>query len=101
MQESTSAVAGGAVEQSKTSAQKLSQPLVVNASNAVSNISSPVSNQQNLVTSFDALMKKLGGLVKVGDEVAKVCSSVSSLLLYDLSGSFFLDSPLCQFSVEG
>jgi len=32
-----------------------------------------MSNQQNAITSFVALMKKLGVLVKVGDEVAKPC----------------------------
>ena len=63
-----SAVAGTAMERAQTVAQKLSQPLVANADNVV-------SNQQNLITSFNALMKKLGVLVKVGDEVAKVYSS--------------------------
>jgi hypothetical protein len=67
-------------------AQKLSQPIVVNSSDALTNISNAVSNQRNIVTSFDVLMKVL---VKVGDEVAKVCSSVYSILLHDLSGSFF------------
>jgi hypothetical protein len=78
-QESTSAVAGGAVEQAQTSVQWLSQPLVANVADTLTNVSITVSNQQNLITLFDALMKKLGVLVKVGDEVAKVCSSVSSL----------------------
>jgi hypothetical protein len=84
-QDSTSAVAGSAVEQAQTSAQKLSRPLIVNASDALSNISNTASNQQNLVTTFDALMKKLEVLVKVGDEVAQVCSSVSSPLLPELN----------------
>ena len=56
------------VEQTQTSAQKLSQPLVANASDTISNI---VLNQQNIVTLFDAIMKKLEVLIKVGDEVAK------------------------------
>jgi hypothetical protein len=80
-----SAVAGSAVEQSQTSAQKLSRPLVANASDALTNIFNTTSNQQNLITSFDALMKNLGVLVKVGDEIAKVCFSVSSPLLHDLN----------------
>jgi len=50
-------------------AQKLSQPIVVNSSDALTNISNAVSNQRNIVTSFDVLMKVL---VKVGDEVAKI-----------------------------
>jgi hypothetical protein len=77
-QESTSAVAGGAVEQAQVSVQRLSQPLVANMADTLTNVSITVSNQQNLITSFDALMQRLGVLVKVGDEVAKVCSSVSS-----------------------
>jgi hypothetical protein len=80
MQDSTSAVAGSAVEQAQASAQKLSRPLVVNASDALTNISNTVSNQQNIVTTFDALMKKLEVVVKIGDEVARVCFSVSPLL---------------------
>ena len=100
-QESTSAVAGDAVEQAETFSQRLSQPLVANVSDAVTNAPSAVSNQQNLIASLDALMKKLGVLVKVGDEVARVCSLVSSLFLHNLSRSFFLDPSLCQFSVEG
>jgi hypothetical protein len=59
-QDSTSAVAGTAMEQAQTAAQKLSQPLVTSVSDAVTNTADAVSNQQNLITSFDALMKKLG-----------------------------------------
>ncbi|KIM89872.1 hypothetical protein PILCRDRAFT_812653 [Piloderma croceum F 1598] len=70
-QDSTSAVAGGAVEQAQTSAQMLSRPLV-NVSDALTNVSNTLLNQQNIVTSFDALMKKVEVLVKVGDEVAKI-----------------------------
>ena len=72
MQESTSIVAGDAVEQAQTSAQELAPPLATNVSDAVTNISDIWTNQQNLVVLFDSLMKKLGILVKVGDEVAKV-----------------------------
>jgi hypothetical protein len=71
----TSAIAGFAVEQAQMAAQKLSQPLVPNVSGAVTDDADSVSNQQNLIGSFDALMKKLGVLIKVGDEVAHVCSS--------------------------
>jgi hypothetical protein len=91
------------VEQVQTAAQKLSQPVVSNLSDAVTNATNAISNQQNLIISFDALMKKLGVLVKVGDEVAKVCFSVSSPLSHGLSSSFFQnkkkDPSLCQFSV--
>jgi hypothetical protein len=52
------------------SARRLTGPVVINASGALTNIYNTASNQQNLIKSFDALMKKLGVLVKVGDEVA-------------------------------
>jgi len=65
------------VEQVQTAAQKLSQPVVSNLSDAVTNATNAISNQQNLIISFDALMKKLGVLVKVGDEVAKIHPCVS------------------------
>ena len=88
-QDLTSAMAGGAVEHAQKSAQNLSRPLVVNASDALTSISNTSSNQQNIVTSFDALMKKIEVLVKVGDEVAKVCSSIFSPLLHELNLYFF------------
>ena len=72
MQESTSIVAGDAVEQAQISAQGLAPPLVTNVSDAVTNISVTWTNQQNLVALFDSLMQKLGLWLKVGDEVAKV-----------------------------
>jgi hypothetical protein len=71
-QDSTSTVAGDAVEQAQMFAQKLSQPLVSNVSDAFTNISDTLSNQQKLVTSFNALMKRFEPLVKIADEVAKV-----------------------------
>jgi hypothetical protein len=79
-EESASTVAGDAVEQAQSSAQVLSLPLVRNVSDGVTSISNAWSNQQNLITTFDALMTHLGLLVKIGDEVAKVCSLVSSHL---------------------
>ena len=63
-----STVAGDVVEQAQMFAQKLSQPLVSNASDTL-------SNQQKLVTSFNALMKRFEPLVKIADEVAQVRSS--------------------------
>ena len=77
-QDSASAVAGDALEKTKTSAQKLSQPIVSDVSGAFTDISDALSNQQNLITSFNALMKKFEPLVKIADEVAKVRPSVSS-----------------------
>ncbi|KAF8712430.1 hypothetical protein AX14_013105 [Amanita brunnescens Koide BX004] len=67
--DSTSAVAGNALEQAQTSTQNLSQPLI---SDALTNTSDTLSNQQDLMTSFNSLMKKVEPLVKIGDEVAKI-----------------------------
>jgi len=47
--DSMPAVAGSAVEQAQTSAQSLSQPLVANVSDAVTNAANAVSNQQKLI----------------------------------------------------
>ena len=71
-QDLTPIIAGCAVEQAHAMAHDLTQPFVVDAANALATISDTVSNQQNLITTFDALMNKLGILMKMGDEVAKV-----------------------------
>jgi hypothetical protein len=76
--DSVSAVAGDALEQATTFSQKLSQPLVSNASDAAINISDTLSHQQKLITSFNAVLGQFKPLVKIGDEIAKVCSPVSS-----------------------
>ena len=85
-QDSMSAGAGDPLGQTQTSAKKLWQPLVSNVSGKINNISGAIinisdslSNEQNLMASFNALMKKFTPLVKIGDEVAKVRSSVSFL----------------------
>jgi hypothetical protein len=70
-QDSISAVAGHAVEQAQTSVKKLSRPLASNVADALLD-----TNKQSLVTSFDALLMHLKPLVKIGDEIAKVCSPV-------------------------
>ena len=53
------------------SVKKLSQPLASNVADALLD-----TNKQSLVTSFDALLMHLKPLVKIGDEIAKVCSPV-------------------------
>jgi hypothetical protein len=80
-QNSTSSVAGDALELAKKSAKEFSQPLISKMSDALTDTSDTISNQENLVASFDTLMKKFEPLVKIGDEVAKVRSFVSSLSL--------------------
>jgi hypothetical protein len=77
-QDSTAAIAGGAVKEAQARTQNVTQPFVADAANALTAISDTVSNQQNLITSFDALMNKLGVLVKIGDEIAKVWFSIPS-----------------------
>ena len=98
-QESASIVAGDAVEQAQTSAQGLALPLATDVSDAVTNISNTQTNQRDLITSFDALMQKLGVLVKVGDEVAKVRSLYLLRCCNDLNHSTSKDTSLRQFCV--
>jgi hypothetical protein len=94
-----SVIAGGAVEQAQTTTQKLAEPFVANATNALATISDTVSNQQNLMTLSEALLQKVGVLVKIGDEVAKVWSSLSSRLLHNSKWLNYEDTPLCEFCV--
>jgi hypothetical protein len=66
-------VAGDNVEHARTAAQKLSSPPIVNVADGVTNLAGTVSNQMSLVTSLGSLLGKVEILVKIGDEVAKVC----------------------------
>ena len=100
-QDSISAVADNAVEQAQTSAKKLSRPLVSTASDALTNISDTLSHQQTLVTSFESLLKQFQPLVKIGDEISKVCSPVFSLVTIRINPFLFPKDPsLCQFRVD-
>ena len=73
-QQSVFAIAGTAIEQALLSGKNLPQPLAVNTiSSAVTDLTDTALNQQNLVTSFGSLLEKVGILLTVGDEVAKVC----------------------------
>jgi hypothetical protein len=67
-------------------------------SDAVTNrTTNTASSQQCLVTSFSSLLEKIEILVKVGDEVAKVCPLLYSSLLY--RSEILEDPSLCQFCV--
>jgi hypothetical protein len=66
-------VAGDNVEHARTAAQKRSSPPIVNAVDGVTDSAGTVSNQMGLVTSLGSLLGKVEILVKIGDEVAKVC----------------------------
>jgi hypothetical protein len=66
-------IAGNNMEHARTAAQKLSSPPFVNVADGVTNHADTISNQMSLVTSLSSLLDKVGILVKIGDEVAKVC----------------------------
>jgi hypothetical protein len=72
-QKSLSDLAGDNVEDTQFAASKLSSPPVVKVADDVTNIAGTVSNQMGLVTSLGSLLGKVEILVKIGDEVAKVC----------------------------
>jgi hypothetical protein len=97
-QDSTSVVAGDALERAKTSAKEFSQPLISKVSDALTDTSDTLSNQEDLVASFNTLMKKFEPLVRIGDEVAKVRSSFSFIGLSE-SIKFSQDPSLGQFGV--
>jgi hypothetical protein len=66
-------IAGNSMEHARMAAQKLSSLPVVNVADGVTNHTNTISNQMSLVTSLSSLLDKVGILVKIGDEVAKVC----------------------------
>jgi hypothetical protein len=68
-QDSMFAVANNVMEQAQSA--KFPQPLD-------SHVFDVLSDQQSLVTSFDAVLKHIKPLVKIGDEIAKVCFLVFS-----------------------
>jgi hypothetical protein len=72
-QDSISAGAGDAVEQAQKFAKKLTRPLISNAFDAFTNASSTVSHQEKLISSFETVLMQLKPLVKIGDEISKVC----------------------------
>jgi hypothetical protein len=61
------------VEHARLAASKLPSPPIVNAADSVTNLAGTASNQMSLVTAFASLLGKVEILVKIGDEVAKVC----------------------------
>jgi hypothetical protein len=67
IQDSMSAVADHAMEQAQSA--KFLRPLDSHAFGAL-------LDQQSIVTSFGAVLKLIEPLVKIGDEIAKVCSLV-------------------------
>jgi hypothetical protein len=70
-----SGIASDSVEHARSAAQKLtSSPPIVNAADSVTNLGGTVSNQMGLATSLGSLLGKIEMLVKIGDEVAKVCA---------------------------
>jgi hypothetical protein len=71
-EKSVSAI-GAAVTETQASSQKISQPLVSGVADKAANLPNVVSNQ---VTNFDVLLNKMGVLIKIGDEVAKVWSTL-------------------------
>jgi hypothetical protein len=72
-EQSTSAAALSMQQQARAAAEQLSPPPAVKLSDAASSPSNTLLNQKDLVTSLTSLMAKVEILVKIGDEVAKVC----------------------------
>ena len=66
-------IASDNVEHTQTAAQKLSSSPIVNVADGVTNLAGTASDQMTLETSLGSLLGKVEILVKIGDEVAKVC----------------------------
>jgi hypothetical protein len=71
--ERSGSIVADVVEQARSAEQSLSPPLIARITDAATSHFNTVSNQADLVTSFGSLLDKVGILVKLGDEVAKVC----------------------------
>jgi hypothetical protein len=64
---------GDNMEDTRLVASKLSSLPIVNEADGVTNLVSTVSNQTGLAMSLRSLLGKVEMLVKIGDEVTKVC----------------------------
>jgi hypothetical protein len=85
------------IEQARMAAKTLSPPPIDNVADDVTNLAKTVSSQMNVVTPFGSLLGKVEILVKVGDEVAKVCPVLSSSS--SQCPKTVADPSLCQFCV--
>ena len=83
------------MEQAQIAVKTLSQPLVPN------HLSDTLSDGQSLEMSCGALLEQFGSLSKIGDEIAKVCSSVSSVLDDRKNLSFFLNRSILMSISRG
>jgi hypothetical protein len=72
-QKSTSVIAGGVNEQTQSPAQNLSQPLITDTSDIITDLANAISINSNLVTSFGSLLGKIGILDKAADDAPQVC----------------------------
>jgi hypothetical protein len=57
-------------------------------------LTNTVTNQKAFVTSLSSVVEKLGILVKVGDEIAKVCPPLCS---HVCTAKIIADPSICQF----
>ena len=89
-----------ALEEAQNLEQRLSPPVPIHqVADSVNSATNVISNQSNLVASVNSLLDKVGALVKVGDEIAKVCRFLISCLFFYSEWS--KDPSICQLCVAG
>jgi hypothetical protein len=91
VERSTSFVAD-ALERARALEQSLSRPEVTQVSGVTTSLADAASNQAGLATSLGSVLDKIGILVKLGDEVAKVCHCSYN---YSCFPEILADSSLC------
>jgi len=78
---STSQVTQAVMHKAKEAHEALSPPRGVQAAEKMDQINSSLSGPTNPISSFESLLGKVGTLVKLGDEIAKVWAPFSRDLL--------------------
>ncbi|KIJ24378.1 hypothetical protein M422DRAFT_274858 [Sphaerobolus stellatus SS14] len=71
-QQTVEALGHVAVEEARKAEQRLSSSLDTQAVDSAGSSTNLVSNQKDIVTSFASLLRKVDGLVKLADEIAKI-----------------------------
>jgi hypothetical protein len=80
------------LERARALEQSLSRPKITQVSGATTSLADAASNQADLATSLGFVLDKIGILVKLGDEVAKVCRCSYN---YSCFPEMLADSSLC------
>lgn len=83
------------MKRARAAEQALSPPEITVFTDATTSLANTITNQVNLTTSLSSLLDKVGILVKLGDEVAKVYPKLHHH--YPCCTKIVTDPSLCEF----